>query len=157
MMKCSNCGQEVFGNEKICFNCGENNPSYSPPYQPPTGYTPPPAGQPYSGSGYNPSSYEPTQNYGYQNGQPPYSGGFAAPQQNASPQAHPMHGKAIGAFVCSLIGFFIAGLILGTIGLCMANTAKRNGYAGGLATAAKVIGTIDIIVYAVIIFIGIFA
>lgn len=34
-MRCTNCGNEVSCNEKICANCGENNADYVAPYQPP--------------------------------------------------------------------------------------------------------------------------
>ena len=60
-------------------------------------------------------------------------------------------GIAIGGFVCSLIGFWIAGIILGIVAISLGATALNHmktfpeEKGKGLAIAAIVIGIIDII------------
>ncbi len=59
--------------------------------------------------------------------------------------------SAIGGFVCSLVGLLIFGVIMGTIAICLGVTAKKhmevfkNEKGGGLATAAIIIGIIDVV------------
>lgn len=61
------------------------------------------------------------------------------------------NGTAIGAFVCSLIGFWVAGIILGIIAISMGVAALNHmktfpeEKGKGLAIAAIVIGIIDIV------------
>gem|GEM_PF-5064484 len=146
-MYCVNCGKEVPKQEKNCPGCGESNPFFVQPHQsPPVAPTP--------SSNYHPQQpYQspPTNNYYPQQPYFPQTGGG---YQN--PALHPMHGKAIGALVCSLIGILIAGIIFGTIGLFLGISAKGWGYRGGLATAAVVIGIIDIVfsIIHIVIFVG---
>ena len=60
-------------------------------------------------------------------------------------------GMAIAGFVCSLVGLIVAGIILGIVAISLGATAKNHiktfpGEKGnGLATAAIVIGIIDIV------------
>lgn len=60
-------------------------------------------------------------------------------------------GFAIASFVCSIGGILIAGIILGTLGICFSITAKEriktfsNEKGEGLATAGLIIGIIDIV------------
>jgi len=59
--------------------------------------------------------------------------------------------SAIAGFVCSLVGFLFAGIILGTLSICLGVSAKKhiaifkNEKGEGLATAAIVIGIIDLV------------
>jgi hypothetical protein len=72
----------------------------------------------------------------------------------APPYAESQHGKAVGAFVCSLLSVLCAaggvGLFLGIIGMALASNAKRNmlrtgNFEGrGFAKAAFVLGIIGI-------------
>lgn len=58
--------------------------------------------------------------------------------------------SAVAGFVCSLVGLFIAGIFLGILSICLGVSAKKhievfkNEKGKGLATAAIVIGIIDI-------------
>lgn len=58
--------------------------------------------------------------------------------------------SAVAGFVCSLVGLFIAGIFLGILAICLGVSAKKhmkifeNEKGKGLATAAVVIGIIDI-------------
>ena len=58
--------------------------------------------------------------------------------------------SAVGGFVCSLVGLFVAGILLGILAICLGVSAKKhikifeNEKGKGLATAAIVIGIIDI-------------
>lgn len=58
--------------------------------------------------------------------------------------------SAIAGFVCSLVGLFVAGILLGILAICLGVSAKKhikifgNEKGKGLATAAVVIGIIDI-------------
>lgn len=59
--------------------------------------------------------------------------------------------SAIAGFVCSLVGLLIFGVIMGIIAICLGITAKKhievfkNEKGGGLATAAVIIGIIDVV------------
>ncbi len=61
------------------------------------------------------------------------------------------NGTAIGGLICSILGLFIAGIILGIFGITMGIAAKnhikmfKNEKGNGIATAAIVIGIIDIV------------
>lgn len=58
--------------------------------------------------------------------------------------------SAVAGFVCSLVGLFFAGIFLGVLAICLGVSAKKhikifeNEKGKGLATAAVVIGIIDI-------------
>ena len=60
------------------------------------------------------------------------------------------NGTAIAGFVCSIVGIFFAGLIMGILGISLGVTARKhiqvfeNEKGKGLATAAIIIGIIDI-------------
>jgi len=81
-------------------------------------------------------------------GYPPYS--QQAPLPYAAPPAPNMQNKATTAFVISLLGLFCFGIVLGPIAIVLAVRAKAQmaltgNFAGkGLATAALIIGIIDI-------------
>ncbi len=76
---------------------------------------------------------------------------------NSNPQNDAVNGKngtnpsAIAGFVCSLVGLLIFGVIMGVIAICLGVTAKKhmevfkNEKGGGLATAAIIIGIIDVV------------
>lgn len=59
--------------------------------------------------------------------------------------------SAIAGFVCSLVGILLAGIAMGIIAICLGVAAKnhmkvfKNEKGNGLATAAIVIGIIDIV------------
>lgn len=80
---------------------------------------------------------------------PPPSGTMAYPGYGIVPQSY--NGMAVTAFVLSLLGLVCAGVILGIVSIALSVTAqngmKRSGnFQGrGLATAALVLGIIDII------------
>jgi len=52
--------------------------------------------------------------------------------------------------VCGIIGFVVAGLILGIIAITQGTKAKNLGYVGGKATVGIVLGIIDIVAWAII-------
>ena len=109
------------------------------PYGYPQPYGVPQAGVPQAGYGYQP----PIQGYS----QPLGYGGYASPHAKLGL----FKGKATTAFTVSIVGFFIAGMILGIVAIVNANSAlsgmKRSGdnEGKGLAVAAIVIGIIDIV------------
>lgn len=72
-------------------------------------------------------------------------------QNNTSNKKETTNGLAIAGFVCSLVGLFILGIWLGILAICFGVSAKKhiklfeNEKGNGLATAAIVIGIIDIV------------
>jgi len=54
--------------------------------------------------------------------------------------------------ICGIVGFFIAGLILGIIAIVQGRKAKQLGYPGGRATIGYVLGIIDVVAWAIIMF-----
>lgn len=131
-------------------------PAYAPPPNyPQPGYPQP--GYPHQG-GYapNPSGYSPNPG-----GYAPQPGGPGQPINYGGYQPGPVaagahQGKAVTAFVLSLLGFVCLGLILGIVAISMATTAMNAMKASGdqkgkgFAVAAVVIGIIDIVAWAVI-------
>lgn len=71
------------------------------------------------------------------------------------------NGAAIGGFVCSIVGLIIFGIVMGILAVCLGITARRhiavfkNEKGAGLATAAIVIGIIDIVFPILFMLIGI--
>ena len=127
-MTCS-CGAQIAEGTNYCAICGASILQNQQPYQ----------GQPYPGQQNNPGQpYYPNQQNNYQN---------TNNQDNRAANS-----AATASLVCGIIGFFIAGLILGIIAIAQGNKAKRLGYIGGKATAGIVLGVIDIIAWAFIIF-----
>lgn len=72
-------------------------------------------------------------------------------QNNTSNKTETTNGSAIAGFICSLVGIFVLGIWLGIIAICLGVSAKKhiklfeNEKGNGLATAAIVIGIIDIV------------
>ena len=72
-------------------------------------------------------------------------------QVNNSEYQGKTSGTAVGGFVCGIVGLFIAGIILGIVAISLGAAAKNHmktfpGEKGnGLATAAIVLGIIDIV------------
>ena len=146
-MVCS-CGARYPDSAKFCSYCGAKNSSYQPPAVPeqPEPMQPPPP--PYPGPQYN---YQAQQNYQGQQ--------YYRDQQNRyNHQSYYLdehheraaNSAATASLVCGIIGFFIAGLILGIVAIVQGNKAKRLGYPGGKATVGVVLGVIDIIIWAII-------
>ena len=81
---------------------------------------------------------------------------------NAQPQGTAAGGRglAIASLVCSLVGFFLFGIILGILGIVFGGCAKArmkssgNRTGSGMATAGIVIGIIDIVGWIVFIIMG---
>lgn len=131
-----------------------NQPGWGQPPGPPPGEAPPPAsGYPPPSSGYPPPGPQgqPAGPYG-QPGQPAYQQqGYGYTQ---GPVQQKNNGKAVAGFVCSLVGLLLFGVILGTIAVILGAMGKseiqKSGGAqkgSGLATAAIVIGIIDIVAF----------
>ena len=78
-----------------------------------------------------------------------YQNSFQQPYQDYQAAAH-ANRAATTALVCGIVGFFFAGLILGFIAVIQANSAKKQGYMGGKATAGFVLGVIDVIGWAIL-------
>lgn len=99
-----------------------------------------------------PVSGQPSPHYGQpQYGQPPVDQQqYVPPQYAAQPYgqapyavAPPMDGVSIAAFVTSLVGFSVVGLVLGIIGLNRTQNGERSGR--GFAIAGIVIGGLGLI------------
>lgn len=71
--------------------------------------------------------------------------GYGVQPNYAPPPQQTGNGKAVASFVCALIGFFIAGIILGIIAISLGSAALKNPRLKGLAIAGIIIGIIDII------------
>ncbi|WP_410590804.1 DUF4190 domain-containing protein [Amycolatopsis sp. lyj-23] len=107
-------------------------------YIPGTPYAPPPPGQPVP-QAYQQQPYPPAYGQPYAAPAPygqPYGQGYATP-----PRSH--NALAIGALVCSILGFCsgitaLAGLVMGHIALSKTNRGEAGGR--GLATAAVIVG-----------------
>jgi len=156
-MVCS-CGARYPDKDEFCYYCGARNSEYRPPApvedttpdQPHhSGGQPFPGQQPYQG----PQDYQGRQ---YYQDRPPYPG-----QQHYHGQNDYYHDQyqeraatraANISLVCGIVGFFIGGLILGIIAVMQGNKARRFGYPGGKATVGIVLGAIDIIAWAILVF-----
>ncbi|MCL2342847.1 MAG: zinc-ribbon domain-containing protein [Firmicutes bacterium] len=68
-----------------------------------------------------------------------------APYNYMSPQNQAAESAATTSMVCGIVGFFIAGVVLGIIAIIQSRKAQKLGYVGGKATAGLVLGIIDII------------
>jgi len=148
-MICS-CGARYPDSDEFCIYCGARNPQYQPPdpnEHLSSGALDP--GQPlYPGQPPYPGQ---TPTYGqtpYPEQQPSYGQQPYQDQYSNSPQAN---GAATGSLVCGIIGFFVAGLILGLVAITQSKKAKRLGYVGGKATAGMVLGVIDVIAWAILV------
>ncbi|MES2779193.1 MAG: DUF4190 domain-containing protein [Bacteroidota bacterium] len=72
------------------------------------------------------------------------------PQEPKAVKSGDMDGMAVAGFVCALVGFFIAGVILGILGIVFSIIAlNRMGTSGkkgrGLAIAGFILGIIDVV------------
>ncbi len=130
-----------------------DQPGPLPPgaYETPAAYIP---GTPYAGQGQplpHPYQQQPYQQQPYPPayGQPPYGqpGPYGQPMAYGQPYPAPPRGQdnalAIGALVCSILGFCsgvtaLAGLVMGHIALSKTNRGEAGGR--GLATAAVIVG-----------------
>jgi hypothetical protein len=52
--------------------------------------------------------------------------------------------KAMWAFICSLVGLVLCGIVLGIVAIVLAGQAEKQGANNGLAKPARIIGIIDI-------------
>ena len=159
-MVCS-CGARYPDYDEYCYYCGARNCEYHPPE--PKETTAP----------ENPPHPDERQLTGQHNnpGPPPYQGqlGNQGHQNNYWKQSYQGQGQrnqyldeyherlatraANMSLVCGIIGFFIGGLILGIIAIVQGNKAKRLGYPGGRATVGLVLGIIDVIAWAIIVYV----
>lgn len=139
---CKNCGAKMNETEKFCPNCGTDNGAdmgvNQNMEQPNMNYNAQPNYNQQPNMNYN---QQPNMNYGPQQNMN-YNGGVQAKYS----------GLAIASFVCSMVGIFIFGLIMGILAVCFAAAAKNRAKSfpdekgRGLATAGLVIGIIEIIV-----------
>lgn len=115
---CKNCGNKLNEEDKFCLKCGAAVEENSPK-----------------------STNEQQTNIPNNN---------TAQNDNAM-ETTKTNAAAVGGFVCSLVGILIFGIIMGILAICLSVTAKRhmqvfpNEKGKGLATAALVIGIIDIV------------
>ena len=67
---------------------------------------------------------------------------------------------AIASFICSIVGLFAFGIILGPLAIIFANKAKRtipeNEQVNGLADAGKIIGWIEVGIFLFAIIVALF-
>lgn len=73
----------------------------------------------------------------------------------AQPVAQSRNGLAIAGFVCSLVGLFLLGVVLGPLGIIFGGiglTRARSGAPNrGLAIAAILIGIVDVVLFLVVV------
>ncbi|WP_103336650.1 DUF4190 domain-containing protein [Amycolatopsis sp. CA-126428] len=127
-------------------------PGQLPPgaYETPAAYIP---GTPFAAPGEPQPMYQPA--YQQQTYQQPYPPGYGRPYAPPAPFGQPYPGQphaqdnalAIGALVCSILGFCsgitaLAGLVMGHIALSRTNRGEAGGR--GLATAAVIVGYVVI-------------
>jgi len=74
--------------------------------------------------------------------------------QNQPPGYRPGKGAAIASLVCGIVAMVlpipVLDLAVGIVGLCLAGSAKKQGYPGGMATAGlvcSIIGTVFAAIY----------
>ncbi|MEU4521112.1 DUF4190 domain-containing protein [Amycolatopsis sp. NPDC024027] len=126
-------------------------PGRLPPgaYETPAAYIP---GTPFAAPGEPQPVYQPAFQQPYQQ---PYPSGYGRPYAPPAPFGQPYPGQphaqdnalAIGALVCSILGFCsgitaLAGLVMGHIALSKTNRGEAGGR--GLATAAVIVGYVVI-------------
>ena len=126
-------------------------PGQLPPgaYETPAAYIP---GTPFAAPGEPQPVYQPAFQQPYQQPYPPgYGRPYAAPAPFGQPYPGQPHAQdnalAIGALVCSILGFCsgitaLAGLVMGHIALSKTNRGEAGGR--GLATAAVIVGYVVI-------------
>lgn len=128
MNQCSYCGSPVSGTEKFCTSCGA---ALAPA----------------------PNQVQPMQQAPYQPVQPMQQNQYDTQYHNPQMQSGSgkMTGTALGAFICSIVGFFIFSIPLGIVSISLGTSAlnhiknfpKDGGK--GLAIAGIVIGIIEIL------------
>ena len=142
-MFCTNCGIKSEPNVRFCGSCGcesvQVNSQQSAPYGESLGDNSPYTQQSPYGSPY-------TQQPPYAQ-QPPYTQQFDESKSR---------GKAIAALVLGIIAMTVPipflDVIAGVIGIYLAVTAKREGFRGGLQTAAfvlSIIGTVIAVIFTI--------
>ena len=131
---------------------------YQPP-QPHGGYQPPQPHGGYPGHGGHPGHGAPGHgHHGYR--PPPAHGGYPG-YGGYPPASQPGRTKAIVALVLGILAMTIPipviDVILGVVGLVLADSSKRDGFTGGLRSAAfvmSVIGTIVAALYTISVLTG---
>ena len=137
-MVCS-CGARYPDSAEYCSYCGARNEKYQPPA---VAEQPEPEQLPHTGQ----QNYQGQQYYLDQ--QERYGRQSYYLDENHERAAN---GAATASLVCGIIGFFIAGLILGIIAVYQGNKAKRLGYPGGKASVGTILGVVDIIAWVIIV------
>ncbi|MFQ6096356.1 MAG: hypothetical protein ACE5O2_01430 [Armatimonadota bacterium] len=150
----------LYPTETTCWKCGSivrreaaQPPPSGPATQPPRppGPTPPPPAAPTPGQ-YPPQAQPPAP--GYPAPPPPPRYGVPPPGYGPGPQPpyvpYPMGNPeadktATWALVCAIAGFCCCPLILGGVAIYLGTKAKNEGSTSGSATAAVVIGIIDVV------------
>ena len=158
LINCPECNKEISDKAEACIGCGypiasnDNTTHKKANYSP----LPPPFSQPpatYQSSYNTYSTYSGQQAY---QGQAPFQQNYAPSQEIYYQQVlqqnmYAAEKAANASIACGIIGFFIAGLILGIIAIAQGNKAKSLGYVGGKASAGIVLGVIDVVAWAFII------
>lgn len=136
-MYCNKCGAENPDNSKFCSSCGE-------PFE--AAQETPVYDAEVVDDGYSGNSRSGSYNASYGSGSASYSG-----QNTGADQ--PEHGAAVGSLVCGIISivcwFFgwssLISVVLGIIGIILANNAKKAGNTEGIRTAGFVTSVIGLI------------
>ena len=125
---CTNCGSKLNGDEKFCINCGQE----------------------VINSSNNNEKFEEDNNV--------VTYTISDPNKlNGTPKSS-CTSRANTAFVLSLVGFFVAGIIMGIMSISMGASAKREMEELGIeegkkkAQAAIIIGILDIVIAVLIVF-----
>ncbi|MDR0824903.1 MAG: DUF4190 domain-containing protein [Prevotella sp.] len=76
------------------------------------------------------------------------------PPQYQTQYKQPGSGRATASVVCGIVGFFIAGIILGPIAILLGYSAKKQGYQGTKAKAGIILGIVAFACGALVLLLG---